>query len=53
MCDYLENKDIDTPPKYPDDKIGDQAIESACSEDEQKVQELRKNLSDISGKKGN
>lgn len=51
MCDYLENKDIDTPPKYSDDKIGDQTIESTCSKDEQKIQKLRKKLSDISGKK--
>ena len=54
MCNYLINEDIDTPKKVPkDQKIGDEAINAACSEDEQDVQNLRKNLSEISDKKTN
>lgn len=52
MCDYLKNEDLDTPRgELTDNILGDRAIESACSEDEQVIQEVRKNLSDILGKK--
>lgn len=52
MCDYLKNEDMDTPKKDLEDQvIGNEAIKAACSEDEQAVQKLRENLSEISGKK--